>query len=192
MKIWSIAVCLTLVSCGKPEETGKPSAPSPSGNAETHTGDAKARGLLRPGDRAPDFTATAHTGAQIKLSALRGKVVVLYFYPKDNTPGCTTEAQGFRDDHATFEQAGAVILGVSSQDNESHQAFAAEHGLPFSLLPDEDKKIAQLYGVGSFLGFVSRVTFVIDREGKIFKVYDKVTPKNHAQEIANDLEKLAP
>lgn len=180
------------VSCSKPEKNGSASSPAP-GSPTQNDSDKEAepkKGLLKAGDLAPNFSATAHTGAKVDLAALRGKVVVLYFYPKDNTPGCTAEAQGFRDDHPALEKAGAVILGVSSQDNESHQKFAEEHGLPFLLLPDEEKKIAALYGVGTFLGYMDRVTFVIDREGKIFKVYEKVSPKNHAAEIAEDLKQL--
>ncbi len=144
----------------------------------------------RVGDKAPDFSAVAHSGQRVSLSELRGKVVILYFYPKDGTPGCTTEAQGFRDQYQSFDQAGAVILGVSTQDNESHRAFAEKHNLPFLLLPDEDSTIAKAFGVGSILGFSKRVTFVINRAGTIAQVYENVSPPGHAKEILEDVSSL--
>lgn len=147
-------------------------------------------GLLKPGATAPEFEAVSHTGQPVKLSDLRGKVVILYFYPKDNTPGCTTEARNFAQEYQDLEQAGAVVLGVSSDDNESHRRFAEEHGLPFLLLPDTERSIAEAYGVGSFLGMTSRVTYLIDRKGKIAKVYPSVDPNTHAERILEDLESL--
>ncbi len=125
------------------------------------------------------------------MASLAGKVVVLYFYPKDGTPGCTVEAQQFASQHANLEDAGAVIVGVSSDDNESHRQFAQEHALPFVLLADEDRTIAKAYGVGGFLGLNRRVTYLIDRDGKIAKIYPSVSPKEHAREILADVRALS-
>lgn len=182
---WFIAcsVALTL-GCNKSDGAKKP-APTPTAAAEPAPS-----GLLREGAMAPGFSATTHAGDPLSLSDLRGKVVVLYFYPKDNTPGCTTEARGFRDAYQSYQDIDAVVIGVSSQDNESHREFAEEHGLPFVLIPDEEGAIAKSYGVGNFLGLANRVTFIIDGEGKIAKVYEKVAPKNHAEEVLADIEAL--
>jgi peroxiredoxin Q/BCP len=139
--------------------------------------------VLREGSQAPDFEVTAHTGETLKLSELRGKKVVLYFYPKDDTPGCTIEAQELRDHHSALEKADTIVLGVSADDNASHGDFARKHQLPFLLLPDPDHTLARAYGVPVRLGFTKRVTFVIDREGKIAKTFDDVNPNGHAAEI---------
>jgi len=173
-----------LLACSKrDEDVSSPTDPLPAG-AESRP--------VRVGEPAPDFEAVAHSGQKVRLSDLRGKVVILYFYPKDGTPGCTTEAEGFRDRHQSLDQAGAVVIGVSTQDNTSHQEFADRYNLPFLLLPDEDAHIAQAYGVGSVLGFTKRVTFIIDRKGRIAKVYEKVSPPGHAEEILKTLEELPP
>lgn len=145
---------------------------------------------LAPGAPAPDFETTAHTGETVKLSALRGKAVVLYFYPKDGTPGCTVEAQAFKSEAVSFAGANAVVLGVSGDDAASHRAFADEHGLPFLLLPDTDHTIANAYGVGTTLGMPHRVTFLIDPSGKIAKTYPNVSPSGHASEVLADLRTL--
>jgi len=127
----------------------------------------------------------------VRLSELKGKVVVLYFYPKDGTPGCVAEAKSFRDEHQELEQVGAVVIGVSSQDNESHRDFAKKHSLPFLLLPDEDSSIARSFRVGdNIFGLTQRVTFIIDKTGKIAKIYDDVSPKNHGEEILRDIGDL--
>jgi len=142
------------------------------------------------GQQAPEFSARAHSGQEVSLAGLRGQVVVLYFYPKDGTPGCTVEAEQFSLAHEDLKAAGAVVLGVSSDSNDSHVEFAKAHGLPFLLLPDEDHALARAFGVGTTFGMTQRVTFVIDQRGKIARVYDDVTPKKHAQEILADLEQL--
>lgn len=147
--------------------------------------------LLKVGQQAPHFEVIAHTGQKVSLEELQGKVVILYFYPKDGTPGCTTEAKGFRDEYQRLDQAGAVVIGVSTQDNETHAAFAKKYNLPFLLVPDEEAHIAKAYGVGSLLGFSKRVTFIIDRDGKIARVYENVSPPGHASEILADLETLS-
>lgn len=151
-----------------------------------------ATALLEPGVPAPDFETTAHTGEVVKLSALRGKAIVLYFYPKDGTPGCTVEAQAFKSEAGQFASANAVVLGVSSDDSASHRSFAEEHGLPFLLLPDTEHAIAGAYGVGTTLGMPHRVTFLIDSTGKIAKTYPNVSPNGHAAEVLADLRALAP
>lgn len=142
------------------------------------------------GSSAPLFSGMAHNGDRVSLEALRGKVVVLYFYPKDGTPGCTTEAQEFRDSFPAFQAKNAVIVGVSRDDASSHQEFATDENLPFILLPDIDGALAQAYGVGSTFGFSQRMTFVIDREGKIAEIYRQVDPKTHAKEVLRLIDTL--
>jgi peroxiredoxin Q/BCP len=145
---------------------------------------------LKGGDEAPDFTASASGGTQITLSALRGEPVILYFYPKDDTPGCTREACGFRDAYAQFQKAGATVLGVSTDSSKSHEKFATKFKLPFTLVSDEDKKIVQAYGVWgekTFMGRkymgTNRVTFLIDAKGRIKKIWPLVKPEEHAAEV---------
>ncbi len=149
---------------------------------------------LREGDPAPDFTGLTTEGRQVSLSDFRGKSVVLYFYPRDNTPGCTKEACSFRDEFAGFERQGAVVLGVSTDSLKSHAKFAGKYKLPFALLVDEDKKIVQAYGVWgqkSFLGRkymgTNRVTFLIGPEGTIKKIWTDVKPVGHAKEVLTEL-----
>lgn len=124
---------------------------------------------LTIGSQAPDFELPDANGKQFKLSDARGKTVVLYFYPKDNTPGCTAEACSFRDSYEAFTDAGAMVVGVSADDGASHQGFAQKHRLPFTLLTDKGDKVADLYGIGRrMLGLLKgRVTFVIDKTGVI-------------------------
>lgn len=139
---------------------------------------------LQAGDTAPDFTTTTDSGETVSLKALRGKNVVLYFYPKDDTPGCTTQACGFRDSHAHFGERDAVVFGVSPDGAASHAEFRAKYDLPFALLIDEDNAIAEAYGVWaerkmsgrSFMG-IARSHFVIDEEGKIVDVQVEVSPE---------------
>jgi thioredoxin-dependent peroxiredoxin len=146
--------------------------------------------VIEEGKPAPDFELTSDTGETVKLSALRGKPVVLYFYPKDDTPGCTTQACGIRDAYGEFEAAGAVVLGVSPDDERSHVKFKEKFGLPFTLLADPDHAVADTYGVWgekkymgkTFLG-VKRSTFVIDADGNVAKVMHDVKPANHADDV---------
>jgi peroxiredoxin Q/BCP len=146
--------------------------------------------MLREGTTAPEFTLAADGGAEVTLSDYRGEQVVLYFYPKDDTPGCTTEACNFRDDYSEILAAGAVVLGVSPDSVQSHDKFKNKFELPFPLLSDPDHEIAELYGAWgekkmfgkTYMGII-RSTFVIDRQGKIVKVFPKVRPKNHSQEV---------
>ena len=139
--------------------------------------------LLPVGAAAPDFSVTAHDGRHVKLSELRGRWVVVYFYPKDDTPGCTKEACGFRDAAVPLEQAGVVVLGVSEQGTASHAAFADKYHLPFPLLPDERGEIAAAYHVPVMVGLAHRVTYLVGKDGAIAHVWPSVTPTGHANEI---------
>ena len=148
---------------------------------------------LQEGDRVPDLTLTTDTGSQLALSTLRGKTVVLYFYPKADTPGCTTEACAFRDDVFKFKKMGVAVVGVSVDDVASHKAFAEKHKLPFTLLADAEKSVAKEYGVlTTYNGaeLASRQTFLIDPEGNVAKHYDKVQADKHSPEVLADLETL--
>jgi peroxiredoxin Q/BCP len=145
---------------------------------------------LKPGDEAPAFSATTQDGTTVSLSGFKGKHVVLYFYPRDDTPGCTKEACGFRDVFAELQKKGAVVLGVSTDPVKAHAKFAAKYKLPFTLVADEDKAIVQAYGVWGekrFMGRkyqgIHRVTFLIDPEGKIKKIWPAVKPEEHPQEV---------
>jgi thioredoxin-dependent peroxiredoxin len=169
-------------SPAKPDEPPKPQKSESKADSSKPEA-APTKETLKVGSAAPLFATTAHSGEKISLEGLRGKVVVLYFYPKDGTPGCTVEAEAFRDEYAAFQAKNAVVLGVSSDGNASHAEFAQELGLPFLLLPDESGAIRRVYGVGSFLGFSSRVTFIIDRAGQIAEIYPQVEPRSHAHEI---------
>jgi thioredoxin-dependent peroxiredoxin len=161
-------------------------APAPAAAAE-------ATATPAVGTAAPSFRLQDQNGKWISLDEQRGKWVVLYFYPKDQTPGCTTEACEFRDDVFTFRKAGAVILGISVDDVESHKAFSEKHGLPFSLLADSTKETAKRYGVLSNFGpmvIARRHTFLIDPQGKIVRHYEKVKPEGHSKEVLADIEAL--
>jgi peroxiredoxin Q/BCP len=146
--------------------------------------------VIEEGKPAPDFELQSDSGDTVKLSELRGKPVVLYFYPKDDTPGCTTQACGIRDAYGEFEQAGAVVLGVSPDDEASHVKFKEKYELPFTLLADTDHEVAEEYGVWgektfagrTYLG-VSRWTFVIDEDGNVKKVFPNVKPAEHADNV---------
>ncbi|MGI0491735.1 thioredoxin-dependent thiol peroxidase [Alkalinema pantanalense CENA528] len=149
---------------------------------------------LTIGDPAPNFVLPDETGSEIALDALRGKWVVLYFYPKDNTPGCIKEACAFRDEYVAFEGKNAVILGVSLNDAKDHNKFIAKYNLPFHLLVDADAQVSTIYesyGLKKFMGKeymgITRNTFVIDPEGKLFKIYKKVKPETHPADVLNDL-----
>ncbi|HEX8290875.1 MAG TPA: thioredoxin-dependent thiol peroxidase [Pyrinomonadaceae bacterium] len=146
--------------------------------------------MLKEGDAAPDFEARDAGGNPVRLSSLRGRKVVLYFYPKDDTPGCTKEACSFRDGFAEFERRGIEVLGVSTDDEKSHRKFAEKYGLPFRLLADTGHAVADLYGVygeKQFMGRkymgVARKTFLVDEEGRVAKVFDKVKVDEHAEEV---------
>ena len=146
--------------------------------------------MVKEGTAAPAFKTTDANGEPVNLKEFRGKKVVLYFYPKDDTPGCTKEACSFRDAFSKFKKQGITILGVSPDSEKSHQKFTAKYKLPFTLLADTDHSIADAYGVygeKKFMGRtymgIHRTTFLIDEKGKIKKVFEKVKPEDHADEV---------
>jgi len=149
--------------------------------------------MLNVGDQAPDFSTNAIAGGQtitVHLIDYRGRRVVLYFYPKDNTPGCTREACAFRDGYAKLQNWGITVFGCSVDSGDAHRAFAKKYGLPFPLLLDPDKKIAQAYRADNgipILGLDRRVTYVIGEDGRIVAVYPQVDPATHANQIIHDL-----
>lgn len=145
---------------------------------------------LKEGDQAPAFTAATSGGGKVSLADFKGQHVILYFYPKDDTPGCTKEACAFRDHFAAFKKKGAVVLGVSTDPVKSHDKFVEKFNLPFTLLADDDKKIVEAYGVWgpkTFMGRkylgTHRVTFLIGPDGRIKKIWPKVKPEEHAAEV---------
>lgn len=145
---------------------------------------------LKEGQAAPDFSATDQDGNTVSLNQFKGKKVVLYFYPKDDTPGCTAEACDFRDNYQGLIAQGIVVLGVSVDDEKSHQKFATKHSLPFTLIADTDKKIVEAYGVWGeknmygkkYMG-TNRKTFIIDEEGVISHIINKVDTKNSTAQV---------
>ena len=152
---------------------------------------------IEEGRKAPDFTLQTHTGDKLKLSSLRGSYVILYFYPKDDTPGCTKEACGFRDLQPELATNQAVVLGVSPDSVESHQQFREKYDLPFTLLADPEHRVAEKYGAWrektlygrTSLGIV-RSTFVIDPEGRVAKMFKNVRANGHAEKVAAVVETL--
>ena len=147
---------------------------------------------LKVGDRAPDFSLLDEKGRPVSLKDFLGKnVVVLYFYPKDFTPGCTTEACSFRDNYKPFEEKGAVVIGVSVDSVESHERFSQKYNLPFDILSDSKKEVAKAYGVLGFGGFIAkRVTFIINKEGKITHIFPKVDVSQHSEEVLRAIEEI--
>jgi peroxiredoxin Q/BCP len=148
---------------------------------------------VKVGDKAPDFTLPSQMGDKVTLSEFFGKKnVVLYFYPKDESRGCTKEACSFRDSYDVFTSLGAEVLGVSSQSVESHRSFASHYGLPFILLSDEDQKVRRLYGVPSTLGVIQgRVTYIIDKKGIIRHVFSsQLHPESHVEEAIKILKEI--
>jgi peroxiredoxin Q/BCP len=143
---------------------------------------------IQVGDKAPDFTLPSQSGEQVRLyDRLGGRVVVLYFYPKDNSPGCTAEACAFRDSYEAFSEAGAEVIGVSSDSVDRHAGFAGKHNLPFTLLSDRGGQVRKTYGVPAALGFVpGRVTYVIDHAGTVRLVFNSLT--NTGKHVADALE----
>ena len=180
MALWMMVLCVAGLGVARPVQAEESS------------------GALRVGQAAPGFQAPASDGKTYSLDGLKGQVVVIYFYPKDDTPGCTTEAKGFQSAGASFAAAGAVVLGVSRDDLESHKEFAGEYGLTFPLLIDPDDTLHDAYGAwkqGSIWGRtalgVNRSTIVIDREGIVRKVWRSVEPTGHAEEVLAFVKSLA-
>ena len=147
--------------------------------------------LLEPGTEAPDFAAQDQHGQPVRLRDLRGKVVVLWFYPADDTPGCTAEACGFRDDVAPLREAGAVVLGVSTQGVDSHRRFAEKYGLPFTLVADEAKEVTRAYGALGLFGVAKRVTYLIGPDGRVARVWGHVSPRGHSREVLEAIQGMA-
>ncbi len=153
--------------------------------------------MLAEGDKAPEFKLPSQEGTEYSLKSFKGKNIVLYFYPKDMTPGCTVEACDFRDSQAKIKKAGAVVLGVSKDSVDRHKKFAERDKLNFLLLSDEDGKVCKAYGVWQektlygkkFMGIV-RSTFVIGKNGKIIKIFDKVKVKGHVDEVLETLKEM--
>ncbi len=150
--------------------------------------------IMKPGIQAPDFSLYDQDGKQHSLSDYRGKKVLIYFYPKDDTPGCTTEACSFRDSYEALKLSGLVVLGISKDSVSSHKKFADKFKLPFPLLADEDTSVCQLYGVWGLKKFmgreymgIERQSFLIDEGGKIVKVYEKVKPQEHVTDVQRDI-----
>ena len=151
------------------------------------------------GSEAPDFEALTDAGTRLRLSSLRGKPVVLFFYPKDDTPGCTIEANGFRDVFTDAAKTDAIVLGVSPDDTKSHCKFKDKFDLPYTLLSDTDHSIAELYGVWQLKSMFGvkywgnvRTTFLIDRDGRIAKRFEKVKPIGHAAKVLAAVAQLKP
>jgi thioredoxin-dependent peroxiredoxin len=150
--------------------------------------------VVEEGQEAPEFELTSDAGERVRLSQFRGKPIVLYFYPRDDTPGCTAQACGIRDRYDDFEQRGAVVLGVSPDTEASHVKFKEKYGLPFTLLADPEHEVAEQYGVWgekkymgrTYMG-VERSTFLIDPEGRIAKVMRRVKPDTHAERVLAEL-----
>ena len=148
---------------------------------------------IKVGDKAPDFTLSSQMGDNVTLSEYFGKKnTVLYFYPKDESPGCTREACKFRDRYEVFTGLGAEVLGISSDSLESHKSFATHHGLPFILLSDEDNKVRELYGVSSTMGIIpGRVTYIIDKKGVVRHIFSsQFQPEKHIEEALKILKEL--
>ena len=153
--------------------------------------------MIEEGKKAPAFSLKSQDGKTVKLSDFAGKPVVLYFYPKDNTPGCTTEACDFRDQHGKLEKAGAVVLGVSPDKETTHAKFAGKFGLPFTLLADTEHEVAEKYGAWGekslygrkFLGII-RSTFLIGADGKVARVWPKVKVAGHVDEVLEAVKSL--
>jgi peroxiredoxin Q/BCP len=179
MKFSSLAITSVLAlaagACAK--ESSPPTAASDAQSGE-----------LAVGKPAPDFSVTASDGTKLTMSEMKGKPVVVYFYPKDETPGCTKEACAFRDSFDALKKQGVVLIGVSSDSDESHRAFAENHKLPFFLVSDGKGELAKKFGVDSTLGFLKRQSFVIGPDGNVKKIYRSVDVSVHAQQIQDDLK----
>ncbi len=151
---------------------------------------ASAEGLPAVGSAAPDFSLSSQEGTPVSLHDFKGKWVVLYFYPKDMTQGCTIEAHNFQRDLSKFEKADAVILGVSVDSADSHKQFCTKEGLSFRLLADQDKKVVKQYGSLAVYQMANRNTFLIDPNGKIVKAWTKVDPSHHSEEVLEAIADL--
>lgn len=161
----------------------------PAGCGPTQRPDG-GHGLLAVGSPSPRLSDTTHDGKTIAIGTADTPITLVYFYPKDATPGCTREACAFRDAWDRFEQANVMVIGVSGDDDVSHQSFSSEHQLPFPLVSDTDSTWATAFGVPTTAGMPKRVSFLIDGTGKVAKVYDDVDPAVHADDVLSDVAKL--
>lgn len=192
LTVFGLLAPLAVAGCSR-EKGAAESTATPAGSTRDHDGSAVANAgtvkgdSLKAGDAAPEFAVKAHDGRDVKLSAYRGRSVVLYFYPKDETPGCTKQACGFRDAWADLEKKGVVLIGISGDSDESHRKFAEHHKLPFLLVSDADGKLAESYGVPFRMGYASRQTIVVAPDGRIKKVYRDVDVATHAKDVLGDV-----
>jgi peroxiredoxin Q/BCP len=184
MRSASIALPAALVSLALLGALGCKGEPALAESEPAASQDVKAVSApLAVGAPAPHVTVTLQDGKQLPLRSLQGQPVIVYFYPKDDTPGCTVEAQGIRDDYSAFEQANVRVLGVSLQDAASHQAFIEKHDLPFDLVVDEGGAVAKAFGVPLRGEYASRQTFLLGADGKITQTWLDVDPKTHSKEL---------
>lgn len=169
------------LAAGACKQTPAGDGPAPATSVEAPA--ASKTAALAVGDPAPDVSFTLQDGSKVSLASLKGQPVVVYFYPKDDTRGCTIEAEGIRDDYPAFEQAKVKVFGVSTQDAESHEAFIEKFDLPFDLVVDSDGEVAEAFRVPLNRGMAARQTFLIDAAGNIKRVWLDVDPKGHAKEL---------
>lgn len=170
---------LLALGCSSGEKAGGPA----SSSAQLSASAAAASASLKPGDAAPAVTLTLHNGQKVDLASLKDKLTLVYFYPKDETKGCTIEAEGVRDAWAKFQEAGIDVYGVSTQDAVSHQAFIDKHELPFPLVVDTDGKVAEAFKVPLRSGLASRQSFLVGKDGRIKAVWPDVNPGEHADQV---------
>jgi peroxiredoxin Q/BCP len=181
--LFHVFVVTALLGCSKEPSPAKPS---------TTTAAATPSGEITEGKPPPHLKATAHDGTEIDLAALKGKPIVLYFYPKDETPGCTKQACAFRDAWSDLAKTNVVLVGISTDSLDSHKQFAEHHKLPFHLVSDADGAIAKAYGVPNNLGFLTRQTFVIGADGNVKKIYRTVDVSAHASQVLADVQSPPP
>jgi peroxiredoxin Q/BCP len=192
----SLIVFTSLVACSRPAtvESNPPamSAATPAASASVAAAPSAepASTLLAVGSEVPDVSALAQDGKTVHLRALKGKPLVVYFYPKDDTTGCTIEAKGIRDQYKDLKSL-ATVFGVSTDTQDSHKAFADKYSLPFQLLDDSSHTLVTAFGVPVFSGHAKRVTFVIDKTGNVAKVFPNVNPDGHAAELLEALKALS-
>jgi peroxiredoxin Q/BCP len=181
----ALVALLALSACNNPPPAGGSSAGAPASArpAASAPSSAAAAAPLKEGDAAPDLELTLQSGKSVKLSSFKGKMVAIYFYPKDDTPGCTIEAQGIRDNWEQLAAANITVIGVSLQDAASHQQFIDKYKLPFDLAVDTTGAVAKAFGVPVRGEYASRQTFLVGPDGKIKKVWLEVTPSGHAAQI---------
>lgn len=188
-----VGIASASLGCSRDGQAPAPASSTSASNASvgapgTPGAAAPAAGEIAVGSPAPAFHAKSHDGTDLDLAQLKGKYVVLYFYPKDETPGCTKEACAFRDAWKDLSAKGVVLIGISTDDADSHKKFAEHHKLPFHLVSDPGGAIAKSFGVPNKLGFLGRQSFVIGPDGNVKKVYREVDVTKHAAEVLADVQ----